>query len=229
MTDSLPSKKQVSDLVVTKNGVPFADQAEGLRQFKEACGMRPSESPVTHQEIFSAVHHHASEIARLTAAVPVACTGHEPSTATVTEIALKYQATRGDAILAAIDRMIEQTGGVSNGIDWRALRVAAPPPPAGMDEHTIFRRAAGRDVQTLQDHVRALYTLIADQGWSVPDEKYHIITGAAAAMDSGFPIPPCTAQVTTSEPPCFAEKNDGVFYQCACSKCRAALTKGAAL
>lgn len=78
----------------------------------------------------------------------------------------------------------------------RELR-ESPPPDAGapliVDEYTIFRREAGRDIQTLQDHVRALYTLIAEQGWQVPDEKYHIITGAAAAMDAGFPIPPCTA------------------------------------
>jgi hypothetical protein len=31
------ASKPESDLVVTRNGVPFKDQAEGLRLFKEAC------------------------------------------------------------------------------------------------------------------------------------------------------------------------------------------------
>src|SRR5688500_9101190 len=35
--------------------------------------MEPDTSPLTHQEMFSAIHHHASSIARLTAAVPVEC------------------------------------------------------------------------------------------------------------------------------------------------------------
>lgn len=30
-------KKKLPELVVTKDGIPFADQAEGIRQFKEAC------------------------------------------------------------------------------------------------------------------------------------------------------------------------------------------------
>lgn len=35
----IPGEKsgKLPDLIVTKGGVPFADQAEGIRQFKEAC------------------------------------------------------------------------------------------------------------------------------------------------------------------------------------------------
>lgn len=36
MADNL-EKAQPNNLVVTRGGVPFEDQAEGLRQFKEAC------------------------------------------------------------------------------------------------------------------------------------------------------------------------------------------------
>lgn len=36
--------------------------------------MEPDTSPLTHQEIFSAVHYHAAEIVKLTAAVPAQCT-----------------------------------------------------------------------------------------------------------------------------------------------------------
>jgi len=35
------ASKPESDLVVTRDGVPFKDQAEGLRLFKEACLGRP--------------------------------------------------------------------------------------------------------------------------------------------------------------------------------------------
>jgi hypothetical protein len=38
-------------------------------------GMEPSTEPLTHQEIFSAVLHHANEIRRLTECVPAACSG----------------------------------------------------------------------------------------------------------------------------------------------------------
>lgn len=34
---NLTTNQKLSDLVVTLGGVPFADQAESLRQFKEAC------------------------------------------------------------------------------------------------------------------------------------------------------------------------------------------------
>jgi hypothetical protein len=33
--------REIPDLIVTKNGSPFKDQAEGIRQFKEAC-QRPA-------------------------------------------------------------------------------------------------------------------------------------------------------------------------------------------
>jgi hypothetical protein len=42
--------------------------------------MEPDTSPLTHQEIFSAVHHHASSIARLTSAVPAECKPALPPT-----------------------------------------------------------------------------------------------------------------------------------------------------
>jgi hypothetical protein len=37
----LPKPRDDLPLVVTKNGVPFKDQDEGIRQFKEACLARP--------------------------------------------------------------------------------------------------------------------------------------------------------------------------------------------
>ena len=38
MADNIPAEeKALPELVVTKDGVPFADQAEGIRKFKEAC------------------------------------------------------------------------------------------------------------------------------------------------------------------------------------------------
>lgn len=33
--------KKIPDLIVTRNGVPVENQAEGLRQFKEACAVPP--------------------------------------------------------------------------------------------------------------------------------------------------------------------------------------------
>jgi len=38
------TEKKISELVVTKGGVPFEDQTEGLRQFKEAC-LRAAHNP----------------------------------------------------------------------------------------------------------------------------------------------------------------------------------------
>lgn len=50
----------LAECVEAEGGIPFV-------------GMEASTEPLTHQEIFSAVHHHASEIVRLTAAVPAQC------------------------------------------------------------------------------------------------------------------------------------------------------------
>lgn len=37
MTGPLTEEKKTPELVVTQNGVPLKDQAEGIRRFKEAC------------------------------------------------------------------------------------------------------------------------------------------------------------------------------------------------
>jgi hypothetical protein len=55
----------LAECVEAEGGIPFV-------------GMEASTEPLTHQEIFSAVHHHASEIVRLTACVPAACTAQPP-------------------------------------------------------------------------------------------------------------------------------------------------------
>jgi hypothetical protein len=55
----------LGECVEAEGGIPFV-------------GMEASTEPLTHQEIFSAVHHDASEIVRLTACVPAACTSQPP-------------------------------------------------------------------------------------------------------------------------------------------------------
>jgi hypothetical protein len=55
----------LAECVEAEGGIPFV-------------GMEASTEPLTHQEIFSAVHHHASEIMRLTAAVPAQCSSQPP-------------------------------------------------------------------------------------------------------------------------------------------------------
>lgn len=55
----------LAECVEAEGGIPFV-------------GMEASTEPLTHQEIFSAVHHHASEIVRLTAAVPAQCSSQPP-------------------------------------------------------------------------------------------------------------------------------------------------------
>lgn len=56
----------------------FERLAEALPDGFEFPMMEPNNEPLTHMEILSAVHHHASEIARLTAAVPVECSPQPP-------------------------------------------------------------------------------------------------------------------------------------------------------
>lgn len=51
----------------------FEKLAAALPEGFQFPAMEPNTEPLTHQEIFTAVHHHASEIVRLTAAVPVQC------------------------------------------------------------------------------------------------------------------------------------------------------------
>jgi hypothetical protein len=55
----------IAECAEAEGGIPFVD-------------MEASTEPLTHQEIFSAVHHHASEIMRLTAAVPAQCSSQPP-------------------------------------------------------------------------------------------------------------------------------------------------------
>jgi hypothetical protein len=55
----------LAECVEAEGGIPFQ-------------AMEASTEPLTHQEIFSAVLHHANEIVRLTACVPAACTSQPP-------------------------------------------------------------------------------------------------------------------------------------------------------
>lgn len=66
--------------------------------------------------------------------------------------------------------------------------------PPGMDEYTMFRRIATADVQALKQGLSDLYGLIAEIG-GVPDEKYAIVTRAAALIESNAP-----AEVMRSTP-----------------------------
>jgi hypothetical protein len=45
---SMDKPKELPDLVVTRDGVPFKDQAEGVRQFKAAC-VAPSRQVLFHE------------------------------------------------------------------------------------------------------------------------------------------------------------------------------------
>jgi hypothetical protein len=56
----------------------FEKLAEALPDGFQFPVMEPNNEPLTHMEILSAVHHHASEIVRLTAAVPVECSPQPP-------------------------------------------------------------------------------------------------------------------------------------------------------
>lgn len=56
----------------------FEKLAEALPDGFQFPTMEPNNDPLTHMEILSAVHHHASEIVRLTAAVPVECPPQPP-------------------------------------------------------------------------------------------------------------------------------------------------------
>lgn len=56
----------------------FENLAKALPEGFEFPTMEADTSPLTHMEILSAVHHHASEIVRLTAAVPVECSPQPP-------------------------------------------------------------------------------------------------------------------------------------------------------
>lgn len=51
----------------------FEKLAEALPAGFQFPTMEPNNEPLTHLEILSAVHHHANEIVRLTATVPVQC------------------------------------------------------------------------------------------------------------------------------------------------------------
>lgn len=43
-------EKELPELIVTKNGIPFEDQAEGVRQFKAACLAVPTIAGRTLEE-----------------------------------------------------------------------------------------------------------------------------------------------------------------------------------
>ena len=54
-----------------------------------------------------------------------------------------------------------------------------------------------------------------DRRLLTPQQQLWMAFNAGAQFVLNHVAPPKT------EPPCFADKNDGVFYQCWCSKCRA--------
>lgn len=56
----------------------FEKLAEALPDGFQFPAMEPNNEPLTHMEVLSAVHHHASEIVRLTATVPVECSPQPP-------------------------------------------------------------------------------------------------------------------------------------------------------
>lgn len=58
---------QLHGLAAQAAGSPFVQQFQA------------DNTPLSHMEILSAVAHHAREIVRLTAAIPVACSPVEPS------------------------------------------------------------------------------------------------------------------------------------------------------
>lgn len=60
-------------------------------------------SPPTHQEVFSAVHHHARAIARLTAAVPVECKPVPPARSRAAEVVNAVGRYVGDDLWWDID------------------------------------------------------------------------------------------------------------------------------
>lgn len=54
--DDRPSVEDLVKLVVTRNGVPFEDQAEGLRKFKQAC--QQWQVSISYQEIATLLSWH---------------------------------------------------------------------------------------------------------------------------------------------------------------------------
>ncbi|SNS29168.1 hypothetical protein SAMN06295912_1043 [Sphingomonas laterariae] len=56
-----PEDRKLPELIVTKGGVPFADQAEGVRQFKAACLAVASEAeaPAKHAQAAATIERKA--------------------------------------------------------------------------------------------------------------------------------------------------------------------------